>query len=93
MADNGEGPSKAMVAAAAFGAAYVVRKGMNLGWKKFTGKEPPNDPNDPAVGTAEALSWAIALGVVMAAARVLATRMAAGHMRRSPDKANKSAVS
>jgi hypothetical protein len=92
MSDKGDGPSKALVGAAAFGAAYAVRKVMNLGWKRFTGKEPPNDPNDPAVGTAEALSWAIALGVVMAAARVLAIRMAAGHMRRSPDK-EKSAAS
>jgi Protein of unknown function (DUF4235) len=93
MSDKGEGASKALVGAAAFGAAYAVRKVMNLGWKKFTGKEPPNDPNDPAVGTAEALSWAIALGVVMAAARVLAIRLAAGHMRRPADKAGKSAKS
>jgi hypothetical protein len=93
MSDKGAGANKALVGAAAFGAAFVVRKGMNLGWKKFTGKEPPNDPNDPAVGTAEALSWAIALGVVMAAARVLAIRVAAGHMRKPADKAEKSAVS
>jgi hypothetical protein len=93
MADNGEGPNKALVAAAAFGAAFVVRKAMNLGWKKFTGKEPPNDPNDPTVSTVEALSWAIALGVVVAAARVVATRAASGRIHRSPDKAEKSAVS
>jgi hypothetical protein len=93
MSDKGDGTSKALVGAAAFGAAFAVRKLMNLGWKKFTGKEPPADPNDPAVGTAEALSWAIALGVVVAVARVLAIRLAAGHMRRSPDKADKSAVS
>jgi hypothetical protein len=86
MSDKGEGASKALVGVAAFGAAYGVRKLMNVGWKKFTGKEPPNDPNDPAVGTAEALSWAIALGVVMAAARVLATRAASGRMRRSAAK-------
>jgi hypothetical protein len=88
MSDNGEGASKALVGAAAFGAAFAVRKLMNLGWKRFTGKEPPNDPNDPAVGTAEALSWAIALGVVVAAARVLATRAAGGRIRRSPAKSD-----
>lgn len=92
MSDKGEGASKALAGAAAFGAAYAVRKLMNLGWKRFTGKEPPTDPNDPAVGTAEALSWAIALGIVMGAARVLAIRLAGGHIRRSPDK-EKSAVS
>ena len=93
MSDKGDGASKALVGAAAFGAAFAVRKLMNLGWKKATGKEPPADPNDPAVGTAEALSWAIALGVVVAVARVLAIRLAAGHMRRPVDKADKSAVS
>ncbi len=82
MSDKGEGASKALAGAAAFGAAYGVRKLMNLGWKRVTGKEPPTDPNDPQVGTGEALSWAIALGVVMAAARVLAIRAASGRMRK-----------
>ena len=93
MSDKGDGASKALVSAAAFGAAFAVRKLMNLGWKRVTGKEPPSDPNDPAVGTAEALSWAIALGVVVAVARVLAIRAASGQIRRSADKAEKSAVS
>ena len=93
MSDKGDGASKALVSAAAFGAAFAVRKLMNLGWKKATGKEPPADPNDPAVGTAEALSWAIALGVVVAVARVLAIRAASGQIRRSAEKADKSAVS
>ena len=93
MADKGEGASKALVGAAAFGTAFAVRKLMNLGWKRVTGKEPPDDPNDPAVGTAEALSWAVALGVVVAVARVLAIRAASGRMRRSAGKSDKSAVS
>ena len=93
MADKGEGASKALVGAAAFGTAFAVRKLMNLGWKRVTGKEPPDDPNDPAVGTAEALSWAVALGVVVAVARVLAIRAASGRIRRPVDKAGKSAVS
>ena len=38
MSDKGEGASKALVGAAAFGAAFAVRKLMNLGWKRFTGK-------------------------------------------------------
>ncbi len=92
MADKGEGANKALIGAATFGTAFAVRKLMNLGWKRVTGKEPPDDPNDPAVGTAEALSWAIALGVVVAVARVLAIRAASGRMRRS-GKAEKSAVS
>lgn len=91
MSDKGEGASKALAGAAAFGAAYGVRKLMNLGWKRVTGKEPPTDPNDPQVGTGEALSWAIALGVVMAAARVLAIRAASGRMRRLTAKSESAA--
>lgn len=90
MADKG---GKALASFAAFGAAFGARKLITLAWKQVTGKEPPTDPNDPAVGTAEALSWAIALGVVMAAARVLAIRAASGRIRRSVEKAEKSAVS
>ena len=36
MSDKGEGASKALAGAAAFGAAYGVRKLMNLGWKRVT---------------------------------------------------------
>ncbi|HTT54359.1 MAG TPA: DUF4235 domain-containing protein [Streptosporangiaceae bacterium] len=83
MSDKGESANKALAGAAAFGAAYAVRKLMNLGWKRVTGKEPPTDPQDPLVGTWEALSWAIALGIVMAAVRVLAVRATTGRMRRA----------
>ncbi len=85
MADKrGDAMSKAFGTAAAFGAAFIARKLMTVGWKRFTGKEPPNDPQDPAVGTVEAVSWAVAMGVVIGAVRVLAIRAASGRMRRAP---------
>ena len=93
MSDKGDGASKALVGAAAFGAAFAVRKLMNVGWKRVTGKEPPADPNDPAVGTAEALSWAIAISVVVAVARVLTIRLASGRIRKPAGDREKSAVS
>jgi hypothetical protein len=73
-------------AAAAFGAAFAARKVMSMGWTRVTGKEPPNDPQDPAVGTAEALGWAVVMGAVIGAARVLAIRAATGRMRRAPSE-------
>ncbi len=85
MADkSGDAMSKAFGTAAAFGAAFVARKVMTAGWKRFTGKEPPNDPQDPTVGMAEAISWAVVMGVVIGAVRVLAIRAASGRMRRAP---------
>ncbi len=84
MADNrGEGVSRALGATAAFAAGYGARKLVTFGWKKFTGKEPPDDPHDPRVGIGEAVAWAVALGVSMEIARLLAGRAATKNMRRS----------
>ena len=66
---------------AAFGATFVARKVATMAWTKVTGKEPPSDPEDPAVGMAEALGWAVAMGVVVAAVRVLAIRAATARTR------------
>jgi hypothetical protein len=75
---GGDGPSKALTAVAAFGAAFVARKVATMAWTKVTGHEPPADPEDPAVGMAEALGWAVAMGVVVGAVRVLAIRAVGG---------------
>jgi hypothetical protein len=83
MADkSGDGAgSKALNTVAALGAAFVARKVATMAWTKVTGKEPPSDPEDPAVGMAEALGWAIAMGVVVGAVRVLAVRAATARTR------------
>jgi hypothetical protein len=83
---RGDGASKAMGAVAAFAAAFIARKVITFGWKRLFGKEPPSDPHDPLVGTGEALGFAIVMGVVMGAARVLAIRAATGQIRRAPDE-------
>ena len=76
--------TKVMAALAAMAAAWVARKVITLGWTKVTGKEPPGNPEDPHVGVAEALSWAVILGVSIESARLLATRAATRKMRRAP---------
>jgi Protein of unknown function (DUF4235) len=81
--DRGEGISRALGAIAALAAGYGARKLVTIGWKRLTGKEPPNDPHDPRVGVGEALAWAVALGVSMEVARLLAGRAAAKNMRRN----------
>ena len=47
-------------------------------WKKVTGKEPPEHPEDPQVALREALVWGIVLGAGVHTARMLATRLASG---------------
>jgi hypothetical protein len=80
--DRREGINKALGATAAFAAGYGARKLVSFSWKRVTGKEPPNDPHDPRVGIGEALAWAVALGVSMEVARLLAGRAATKNMRR-----------
>ncbi len=81
---RGEGWSKALGAIAALGAGYGARKLVTFGWKKITGKEPPDDLHDPSkVSVGEAVAWAVALGVSMEVARLLAARAATKNMRRA----------
>jgi Protein of unknown function (DUF4235) len=84
--DSGGGDSAASKIAAvgaAFAAAWIARKALTFGWTKITGKEPPSD-QDPTVGWAEALGWAVVIGVGIQAARMVATRAVTSKMRRPP---------
>ena len=85
MSDDSETAGTRLTAAlAAMAAAWIARKVITFGWTKVTGKEPPGNPEDPHVGVAEALSWAVILGVSIESARLLATRAATRKMRRAP---------
>ena len=74
------GASKVVAIAAAFAAAFVARKVLTFGWTKVTGKEPPSE-QDPDVGWAEALGWAVVIGVGIQTARMVATRTVTRRMR------------
>jgi len=69
--------------AATVGATMVARKAMSATWKLSTGKEPPSNPEHPDVSMAEAVTWAIASGVAVGLARMLAGRKAADYYRRT----------
>jgi Protein of unknown function (DUF4235) len=71
---RGSAGSRAVSALVGAGAAFATRKLLTIGWKKVTGKEPPEHPEDPTVALSEALIWGVALGAAVAAARLLATR-------------------
>ena len=57
-------------------AAFAARKLLFFGWKKVTGKEPPEHPEDPQVALREALIWGVLLGAGVSTAKMLATRVA-----------------
>lgn len=65
---------------ASLAAGFAARKLIEFGWKKITGKEPPTEPESPEVALAEALSWAVVMGVGMEVTRLLATRLVAKRM-------------
>jgi hypothetical protein len=69
--------------AATLGATIVARKAMSATWKISTGKAPPSNPEHPDVSVGEAAAWAIASGVAVGLARMLAVRKAADYYRRS----------
>jgi hypothetical protein len=77
MADKGDMGWRLLAGAAAFGAGFVARKAITIGWKQITGKEPPTNPESPDVALTEAIGWAVVTGVGMEVARLLATRAAA----------------
>ena len=77
--------SKAVTALAGAAAAFVARKVLFFAWKKLTGKEPPEHPEDPQVALAEALVWGIVMGAGVSTARMLATRLMASRGQKGVD--------
>lgn len=64
-------------------AGIAARKALTTSWKVATGKEPPQNPADPDVSIGEALAWAMASGLAVGVARMLASRKAANYYRKS----------
>jgi hypothetical protein len=77
MADKRAGGGNRLLSGAVgFAAAFGARKILIFAWKKITGKEPPEHPEDPQVALGEALTWGILVGVGVQTARMLALRAA-----------------
>lgn len=55
-------------------ASKVGRSVLDKGWAKTRGGEPPRNPAVPGTSWGEALTWAVASGVVVAVLRLLATK-------------------
>ncbi len=55
-------------------AAKAARAALDKGWAKTKGGEPPRNPAVPGTSWGEALTWAVASGITVAVARLLATK-------------------
>ncbi|WP_395659108.1 DUF4235 domain-containing protein [Nocardioides sp.] len=67
----------------ALGAAALAKQALDRMWTVATGKQPPENPADPDVEIWEAVTWAVASGVAVGIARMLAQRKAASYYTRS----------
>ena len=83
MAEDSSKVWSIMSLVSALGAAAFARKALDKSWRAATGKKPPENPADPDVEIWEAVSWAVASGVAVGLARMMAQRKAASYYARS----------
>jgi hypothetical protein len=83
MAEDSSKIWSVMSLVSALGAAAFARKAIDTSWKAATGKNPPENPADPDVQIGEAVAWAATTGALVALARMLAQRRAAGYYAKS----------
>ena len=56
-------------------AGLATRQVMTWGWRAVAGGDPPDNPADRRTSWPEALAWAVAAGVGVGVARLVATRV------------------
>lgn len=81
--DSGKTGYKLMALLASLLGAMVARKLLTFVWKTATGKEPPANPEHPAVTWPEAASWAVVSGAAVGLARLAAQKKVAATWHRS----------
>ena len=84
MPGKGEGrASRTLKEVAGLVAVVAARKGLQLGWRRVTGKEPPAAPDDKQVPLGQAVAWTLLFGAAITTARMIATRYASTLLPRS----------
>lgn len=58
----------------AVGAGFAAQKLIETVWKIVMNDDPPDNPEDPEVSLGQAVSWAVASGMVIAVAKLLTSR-------------------
>jgi hypothetical protein len=81
---SGDTGSKLVTAIATAAAVWAARKLLAVAWRRATGKTLP-DPADPQVRIAEALGWAVLVGVTVEATRLFTARATGRRTRRPGD--------
>lgn len=74
---------RAVGAVSGLAAAAATRQALTTLWRARTHDDPPANPASPSTSWNQALTWAVATGVALGVARLVALRGAAAGWRRA----------
>jgi hypothetical protein len=72
-------------------AAAGAFKGLQLAWKRVTGKEPPLGPDDEQAPLGRAIAWALVMGAAITTTRMIAIRYTSKLLRGEQQSMTESA--
>lgn len=78
--------AKLVTIGAASAAGFIAKKATDGTWSFVTGKEVPENPDDPDIDIKEAILFALLSGALMTLARMLAQRQTTRVMAKSQGK-------
>jgi hypothetical protein len=90
--DSDSRASQMLKHAAGMVAAAGAYKGLQLGWKQVTGKEPPLGPDDQQAQLGHAVVWTLVMGAAITTARMIAIRYMAKLLRGQPESMTETAA-
>ncbi|MFK5582824.1 DUF4235 domain-containing protein [Serinicoccus sp. LYQ131] len=75
--------AKLATTAAVVGASFIANKLTNGTWKFVTGRDSPENPEDPDIDFKEAVAFAVLSGVIVGLARLIANRQSSRVIARA----------
>ena len=80
--DDDDLAAKVLLVVAGLAATMLARKAVGVLWIAATGRQVPDDPANPQIRTAEAVSFAVMTGALVGVARMLVDRKASAIRNR-----------
>ncbi|MFK5690768.1 DUF4235 domain-containing protein [Ornithinimicrobium sp. LYQ92] len=80
--------AKLATTAAAVGASFIAHKLTNGTWKFVTGRDSPENPEDPDIDFKEAVAFAVLSGVIVGLSRMIANRQSSKVIARASGKSS-----
>jgi hypothetical protein len=84
--------SQTLKHAVGMAAAAGAYKGLQVTWRRVTGKEPPLGPDDQEAPLGRAIAWSLVVGAAITMARMIAIRYTAKLLRGQQEGMTESAA-